>query len=212
MRSAWIVCAGVLLVGCQALPVRAPDAVDDAAAWQAQRQRVAALGLTDGDCNRPGWAMSGRVAVADGAHGGSAKFEWTQAAGQVRLQLSVPITRQSWVLETSPHGAVLQSSNGDQRHGSDPERLLRDATGWELPLAAFGCWLRAAPANAAGFGEARITFAPNLHPRRIEQGGWTLEYSEWAMDAFSGLPMPSRIEAQQGSYRVRLIVDRWGVE
>lgn len=198
------------LSGCASLPPSA--ATGDAVAGNAaQRQRVDALGLADGDCAAPAWALDGRVALSNGRQGGSGRVEWTQAAGAQRLQLSAPVTRQSWVLEVDVGGAVLQGITEAPLRGPDPARLLREATGWDIPVAALGCWVRGAAAPAPGFGPARIGYGVDLLPRRIEQDGWTVEYDGWRAGA-GGLPLPGKVEARRGDDRVRLVVDQWAAE
>jgi outer membrane biogenesis lipoprotein LolB len=39
-----------------------------------------------------------------------------------------------------------------------------------------------------------------------------IDYSNWQADPGSGIELPSRINAEQASNRVRLVVDRWGNE
>lgn len=204
----------VLLAGCQTLApntVPAP-AAEAEAADTAQRLRADALGLASGDCAMPVWAMAGRVALSNGKQGGSGRIEWRQGAGSVHLQLSAPVTRQGWVLDADSQGAVLQGLPEGPRRDMDAARLLRDTTGWDIPISALGCWLRAAVANMARFGPARIEYGADLLPRRIEQAGWVIDFDGWKPDPATLIPMPSRIDAQRGNDRVRLIVERWGEE
>ena len=204
--------ACVALAGCRTLataPAGAPDLVAAAAAQQA---RAAALGLAEGRCAAPAWTLGGRVALSNGRDGGSGQLEWTQGAGTTRMLLSAPITRQNWVLEVGTGGATLQGVPNGPLHGADAARLLRDATGWDIPVAALGCWLRGVAADPAMLDAAEIDYGPDLLPLRIVQGGWTVDYSGWKPDPSSRLPMPSRINAQRGEDRVRLVVDRWGPE
>lgn len=210
MRLAGAALLVILLAGCASLPSPTPSG-DSAAGDAAQRQRMAALGLADADCATPAWALVGRVALSNGRQGGSGRIEWTQAAGAVHLQLSAPVTRQSWVLDVDAGGAMLQGVGEGRLHDPDPTRLLRDATGWDIPVAALGCWVRGAAAPASGLGPARIAYGLDLLPRRIEQGGWTVEYDGWQA-ATGGLPLPGKVEARRGDDRVRLVVDRWTVE
>lgn len=205
---------GVLLAGCQALAPKAvpAPAADAEAANAAQRLRADALGLASGDCAVPVWSMAGRVALSNGKQGGSGRIEWLQGAGSVHLQLSAPVTRQGWVLDADSQGAVLQGLPDGSRRNMDAARLLRDATGWDIPISALGCWLRAAAADTARFGPARIEYGADLLPRRIEQAGWVIDFDGWKPAPVALIPMPSRIDAQRGSDRVRLIVDRWGEE
>lgn len=208
-----LVLASLGLAGCRTLATGAgAPPPDPAAAEAAQRARTRALGLAGGDCGAPAWSMAGRVALSNGKDGGSGQLEWTQGAGAVRMTLSAPITRQNWVLDVDAGGATLQGVPGGPVHAMDATALLREATGWDIPVGALGCWLRGAAAGSAGSDAPRIVYGGDLLPVRIEQGGWSIDYGGWQADAASGLPMPSRINAQRGADRVRLVVDRWGVE
>ncbi|HQE08717.1 MAG TPA: lipoprotein insertase outer membrane protein LolB [Thermomonas sp.] len=156
--------------------------------------------------------MAGRMAISNGKDAGAARFEWTQGEGRLQLQLTAPITAQTWVLQSDTQGAQLQGMPQGSQHGADAATLLRTATGWDIPIQALGCWMRAVAASEFGLGAAQIHFDGQLLPRQIEQGGWKIEYSRWQLDPFSGLQMPSRIDAQRGKSRVKLAIDRWGLE
>ena len=210
MRLVAAALACAVLAGCQTMRVQAPT--DAAAAFAAQQARAAALGIANGDCVAPGWAMAGRVALSNGRDGGSGRLEWTQGAGNLHLMLSAPITRQNWILDVDAQGATLQGVPNGPLHGDDAARLLREATGWDIPVAALGCWMRAVQADPATFGVAEIRYGADLLPLRLEQAGWAVDFSGWKQDPFTGLPMPSRINAQRGDSRVRLVADRWGLE
>ena len=208
----------VALAACQSLPpASAPanvlvgqDQIDDAT--RAQQARIAALGLLNTSCEMPAWAMSGRVALSNGKDGGSGRIEWSQGAGRTEVTLSAPVTRQSWTLTADADGVVLDGVAGGPQRGEDAGQLLRQSTGWEIPVAALGCWLRGAPAGTDAMGEAGTLFGLDQRVLRIEQGGWVVDYSNWQRDAASGVELPTRINAEQASNRVRLVVDRWGKE
>lgn len=209
----------LLLAGCSGLRSRegppgelAPGSEAARAAVAAQQARVVKLGLQDAPCDAPAWQMTGRAALSNGSEGGSGRIEWRQGARRSVVTLSAPVTRQSWTLVVDAAGARLEGVPDGPLRGTDATLLLRDATGWEIPVTALGCWLRGAPARPEQSGEARIAFATDLLPLRIEQGGWTIDYAAWAMDQSSGVMLPSRVSAQRGDSRVRLIVDRWNAE
>ena len=206
------------LAACQSLPPASAPAnvlVGDAqvsAATQVQQARIAALGLLNAACDVPAWAMSGRVALSNGKDGGSGRIEWNQGAGRTEVTLFAPVTRQSWTLTADADGVALEGVAGGPQHGDDAGQLLRQSTGWEIPVAALGCWLRGVPAEAAAMGEATLVFGADTRLLRVEQGGWTIDYSNWQLDPASGVELPARINAEQASNRVRLVVDRWGNE
>ncbi|WP_240096201.1 outer membrane lipoprotein LolB [Thermomonas flagellata] len=196
--------------GCAGLPPSAAPAPD--AARAAQEARAAALGLQGHACGDPGWVMLGRAALSNGRDGGNARIEWTQGDGRLRLVLSAPIGGQGWVLEAGPDGARLRGIPEGEWQDRDPARLLRTVAGWDIPLAALGCWLRGVEADPAVWGEARMTFGADGWPAQLEQGGWRLRYGDWRRDPFSRQWLPFRIEADRGADRVRLAVQQWGLE
>ena len=206
------------LAACQSLPpASAPSnvLVGEArleAAMHSQQARITALGPGNDACDVPGWAMSGRVALSNGKDGGSGRIEWRQGAGRTEVTLSAPVTRQSWTLTANADGVTLEGVSGGPLRGDDAGQLLRQSTGWEIPVAALGCWLRGMPAAIHGMGEESSIFGTDMRLLRIEQGGWVIDYSNWQQDPASGVELPTRINAEQASNRVRLVVDRWGEE
>ena len=218
-RLAWALLAIPVLAGCRGLPVAQPAGpvgiavgAQAEAAAAAQRMRIDKLGLAAGDCGKPDWAMTGRVALSNGKDGGSGRIEWTQAAGQVRIGLTAPVTRQGWIMEVDAEGAVLQGVPDGPLRGTDPAALLRDNTGWDIPVAGLGCWVRGAWASETAFGAATPGYGEDGRLQRIEQAGWTIDYADWRSDAASGVELPGRITALRGTDRVRLVVDLWNAD
>ena len=206
------------LTACQSMPpAAAPGNVltgetQIQAAMKVQQARVVGLGLDEAQCDGPVWAMTGRVALSNGKDGGSGRIEWNQGAGRTQVTLSAPVTRQSWTLTADAGGVALDGVAGGPLRGQDAAQLLRESTGWEIPVGALGCWLRGAPADTATMGNANSVFGTDQRLLRIEQGGWVIDYSNWQPDPASGIELPTRINAEQAPNRVRLVVDRWGNE
>lgn len=173
------------LVSKSAECVRRIDALDAAAA-QAQS-----------------WGMGGRAAISHGRQSGSLGVEWEDAGPSGYLVvLTAPITRQGWRLQEHDGRATLEGMAGGPRAGSDGAVLLREATGFEIPVQALRHWMRgwpdpARPVDKAAFAGDRLA--------SLEQGGWRIDYL--ARDAQG---RPSRIDAARGDDRVRLVIDRWG--
>ncbi|MCL1634400.1 lipoprotein insertase outer membrane protein LolB [Luteimonas sp. SX5] len=160
----------------------------------------------------PSWSLQGRVAVSNGRNGGSGRIDWRQDADRYEVALSAPITRQSWRLSGDRVAAQLEGLEGGTRSGADPQQLLREATGWEIPVAALSSWVRGARADEAVFGPATLAFGTDLRLARIEQGGWTIDYAAWQPTS-EAAALPLRLNAQRGEAKVRLVVDGWnGVE
>ncbi|QHG86222.1 lipoprotein insertase outer membrane protein LolB [Xanthomonas sp. NCPPB 1638] len=159
----------------------------------------------------PQWSFQGRVAISKGRDGGSGRIDWQQDGPRYRVQLSAPVTRQSWVLtgDSATGAGRIEGLDGGPRSGPDAEQVLLEATGWTIPVNQMPDWvlaLRIADASAQ-----RVDLDAAGRPRTVQQDGWTIDFLAWA-PAGDGQPeLPQRIEAYNGSAKVRLLVDQWTV-
>ena len=190
----------LILAGCVSQPTRAPQVPVDAANARAQDELRAAL--TD-------WSLSGRIAVSNGKQGGSGRIDWRQTGDRYTVSLGAPVTRQSWRLSGDAGGGRLEGIEGGPREAADVEAMLRETTGWNIPVRAMADWVRGVGADAGRFGQARVVYGEGDRPVRLTQAGWTIDYTQWQSDAASGPVLPARLTATQGDAKVRLIVDQW---
>lgn len=199
LRAAVAGLAVLALAACAPRAVRGPlpGTADRAQLLAAQSAREAMLRES------PDWSLAGRLAVSLAGEGGSGRIEWRQRGDAAEIRLSAPVTRQSWVLATAPGRARIDGLPDGPREGGEAEGLLREATGWTIPVGALSAWVRGARAA----GPADIEFGPDGLPVLIRQDGWTVEYRAWD----GGEPArPLRVFARRGEASVRLVVDAWG--
>lgn len=197
-----------LLTACVAQPVRqALPPAQSAAAEARQLAREETLR------QQPAWSLQGRIAVSNGRNGGSGRLDWSQDGRRFDVSLSAPVTRQSWRLVGDAALARLEGVEGGAREGADAATLLREATGWEIPVTALADWVRGI--RAPGAGTASALYGLDGRLLRMEQGGWTIDY-HWPLagpDPAAGggaQGLPTRLDARRGEASVRLIVDQWG--
>lgn len=183
----------LLLAGCARAPLRGPDAE----LLAAQSGREAALARIDH------WRLSGRLAVSGEGEGGSGRIDWEQRGEAYTIELSAPVSRQSWRLSGDASGARLEGHGHGPLEDRDAEALLRRAAGWSMPLARLQAWVRGARTR----GRAEIAFGPEGLPALLQQAGWRIEYRNWG--EVEGLSLPVRVFAESGQRRVRLVIDRW---
>ncbi|MDO4710068.1 MAG: lipoprotein insertase outer membrane protein LolB [Pseudomonadota bacterium] len=195
-----VVLLGLMLAACSGHPPRqhVPAHVCSAGAQsETCRQWIAALPAAV-DAR---WHMLGRVAIVSGAHSGNARIEWQQQDAQhYQVLLSAPLTRQSWQLSVAGGEAVILGLPQGPRRGADAAELLREATGWDIPVLALRYWLRGYPAPDMAVSQYR--FAADGRLLGLVQNGWHIEFTP-------GAQWPARISASQGQNRVRLVVDDW---
>ena len=208
MRSVFLLAPllALLLASCatqSTRPVPPADAGAIESARQRQLERESILrGQTD-------WSLAGRIAISNGRKGGSGRIDWQQQGDAYTVSLSAPVTRQSWRLSGGPQGARLEGIVGGPREGADAAQLLREATGWEIPVAALGDWVRGV--SAQGLPQAAMQFDTLGRLSHLEQGGWAIDY-RWPEAASTMPALPQRVDAVKGESKVKLIVDEWKIE
>lgn len=181
------------LASCAGRPDR--PAVGEGAVGQAQREALLAAA--------PHWSFTGRLAVDTGEQAGNARIEWHQRGADFDIRLSAPVTRQSWWLRRAGGQVRIEGLDGGVRAGPDAEVLLREATGWEIPIEALAAWVRGRRADPAG---ARLEFDASGLPSLLQEAGWTVEYRAWE----AGQPaLPARVFARRDGTTVRLAIERW---
>lgn len=178
-----------------------PEAL--AAAQAAQATRAAWL------ASRPDWSFAGRVAVNANGKGGSGRIDWQQAGTGYQVALSAPVTRQSWRLggDLQTRAARLDGLEGGPREGADADRLLREATGWDIPVASMVHWARGVADPSASVDGVEYDTDGRL--RTLTQQGWRVDYLDWFPAEGAQPVMPRRMEARRQGATVKVAVDQW---
>jgi outer membrane lipoprotein LolB len=175
-----------LLVGCATAPrtATAPALSEQALAERLQARQAWLL-------QQRQWSFSGRAAVR-------------RVGPARRIALSAPVTRQSWRLsgDLASGAGRLEGLDGGPRESDSAQALLRDATGWEIPVALLGSWVRGAP--AASVPVESLAYDAEGRPAVLRQAGWTVRYDAWRPGPAGQPDLPERIDAESGDARVRL--------
>jgi outer membrane lipoprotein LolB len=192
---------GLIVVALLGLAACAPVRVRETPAAQAaQLAREAQLRV------RERWTINAHIGVSNGKDGGSGDLTWTQDADRYSFTVHAPVTGRTWKLSGNDQGAVLEGVDPQPDSGSDPERLLRERLGWEVPLGDLGAWVRGMRAG----GNAQVQYDAQNLPALIEQAGWKVEYRDWFTDRDPTLPR--KLFASRGNARVRVVIESWSFD
>lgn len=196
LRRLPLIVSLALLTACATPSVR--DLADPASTY---RERAAAVGAWDV------WSLTARLGISSGDDGGSGRLDWRQDARRADLRFRGTLGQGSWRLVSQPGAARLEQADGSVRRAVDVEALVREATGWSVPVTALGWWVRGlAWPGADGSGERALNQDGTL--RRLVQSGWTIEYERWDAGP-AGQVMPTRLEAVRDDLTVKLAISRW---
>lgn len=194
----WLATVLVLsLIACTPALKRTPA---DAGMLAAQAAREQALAGQDQ------WSLSGRIAVASEQGGGNGRIDWSQDGEDFVVELSAPMSRQSWRLSRVEGWVRLEGLEDGPWQGTDAQTLLWQATGWLIPIDALAAWVRGIRADSP----AQVVFAPDGLPAELTQAGWTVSYRDW--DRRREPALPARVFANRGADRVRLQIDDWRLQ
>jgi len=190
------VAAALLLGACAGQPRKPPPPDASALAQQAARESMLAA--------RDAWSLRGRLGVSDGHDSGSGSLEWNQHGSTFRFSVHAPVTGKTWVLSGDDGHARLDGLREQAVESADAGSLLERELGWKVPVAELRYWVR----GARSPGMASIEFREDGLPAVIVQGGWTVRYLDY--DQAQDPPLPSKVFATRGDYKVRLAIREWG--
>lgn len=185
-------CALLLLAGCAPQPRPAPLPAD----WQAHAAAVGA---------RQAWQLQGKIGVRAASGSGSAFLTWKQQAESYRLVLSGALGMGKLVLTGDAHGVAWNDSRGRTGQHADPEALVAEIWGWQLPVPALKYWIRGIPRPGHPVADAEFAGAEIT---RFRQSGWLVEPG--AYRDVDGLALPTRLRLEGEGAILTLLINRWG--
>ncbi len=186
--------AGLALAGCQSVPVPPAPSV----AWSVRRSELQALAR---------FHLTGRVAVAVEKRGFNANIRWAQSGTRARMVLSGPLGADA--AQVTANGASLSVVTPHGRHLGDAaarEVLVRQL-GFEPPLQSLRYWVLGVPDPGS---PASIVLDAEQRPVRLDQDGWSIDYSAYMSVGAAWLPRLMTV--QRAGVRLRMVVDEWRLQ
>ena len=133
---------------------------------------------------------------------GSGRLSWAHQNGSDRVLLAGPLGTGLAEIDIAPRRARLRTANGELREAADADALVREVTGYELPVSRLAGWLLGRP----GEGGQLLT-DDRARPLRLREAGWQIDYTyaDAAPDA-----LPYRLDVSRAS-EVSLIlrIEEW---
>ncbi len=184
----------LLLHGCTGVGVR-EQGTDDRQVYLERAARLAGFEQ---------WGLVGRLSLDDGEQGGSGKLRWDVWPAGSDLDFHGAMGRGAWQLQVREDDTTLRASDGSVQTASDVNSLMQDNVGWSVPVEALAWWVRGL--QAPGVVEM-AEFDTDGLLLRLQQSGWDVEFKRYR--SFDGTALPVRLEAQQGTHRIKLAVGSW---
>ena len=191
-RSALIAAGSLWLSGCA---IERGVALPELSDWDVRRTTLQSL---------DDWSFTGRIGVVSGDDGFNGRLRWRQLGDRFDASVSGPLGAGAVQIEGGEHGIVSTDNAGAVTVLQDPEAQLEFRYGWTIPVDSLRFWALGIPDPGR---DAETEFGSDGTLSRLEQGGWTVDISEYREGG--GQLMPRRITAVNPHSRVRLIIDNW---
>ena len=190
----WLWLAAVVVLSACATRPPVPPAVSQAS-WLAHSAALQAL---------THWGVQGRMAVRTDTEGWTAHFDWKQRGEEYLIRVRGPFGPGAVELQGNGSGVWLKRADQPPVFAHNPEALLEQETGWQLPLAGLSSWLRGLPVPG---GQPTMAWDERGRLLQIQQDGWEISYSRYL--AQGQFQLPEKLRMQRDSLQVKFIIDGW---
>lgn len=164
-------------------------------------------GPADGDGEAGVFSRVGRFALRVESPAGKQEavqggFAWRDDGRALRLDLANPLGATLARVEAGRGGAVLTRSDGSQTAAADPDALVAEVLGSDVPVSGLRDWLRGRVDDGRASDLQRDESG---RPERFVQDGWLARLSRYDEEG----PRLLQLERRQSGERinVRLVVD-----
>lgn len=181
------------LAGCAQFADRVPAS----AGWKAHSEQLTVLQQ---------WTATGKLAVRTAEASESASLVWQQHNQDTHLYLSGPLGMGATTIDSD--GQRLDIRRGDEYQTLDistPDAIALN-TGWDLPLSALTHWLKGLPAPDSKLQRFDLNTQTELL-QSLQQDDWEVNFEKYG--EFQGYILPTRMQIQRGTTRVKVIISDW---
>lgn len=182
----------ITLVSCSSMPP-ATQPLD--VSWK-QRQTMLK--------NMQTWSLQGQMAVHTPGESGSASIDWKQSAQQYLISLMGPMGSYAIRITGKPGLVTLQNAQGLTFTASNPEQLLYNQMGWQLPVSSLVYWTRGLPVPTL---PSQSQFDAHHRLTQLTQQDWQISFKQYTV--FGQLELPTKIVMIHPQMNIKMVIYRW---
>ncbi|MEH6551444.1 MAG: lipoprotein insertase outer membrane protein LolB [Pseudomonadales bacterium] len=165
--------------------------------WAKHQQDLAALSH---------WTMHGKIAIRHPDNNQSGYIEWQQVENAYQIRLYGPLGQGNILIEGKPGLTSLTTQDG-RFSASNPETLLLQQTGMNLPVSDLLYWVKGLPAP-----NAEISAQTLLQGRlqQLTQNQWSINFSDY--QAIGKQILPGKIQLQRDQLTIIVLAKNWTLD
>ncbi|MBR9805178.1 outer membrane lipoprotein LolB [bacterium] len=148
------------------------------------------------------WSVEGKISLRTADDAETINFKWQQLGANYLIDLWGPLGQGATQIQKEAGIVTLRRGDEIIDQAFNAEQLLRQTTGWQLPVTQLQYWARGQ--LAPGRGQRTLNAEQQL--QTIKQNGWVIEYLRLHQD--SG--WPALIVARYGEQlTVKMVFRNW---
>jgi len=151
------------------------------------------------------WQLQGRTVITQGKEGWNAGIRWQENRTAYQIKIEGPFSQGGITLDGDASQAVLTMVDGQKIVAADPELLIKEALGVQLPVSALRDWVRGIPYSAIQTDRLELDAAGQV--THLVQQNWDISLSKYV--PFGIYAMPTKIFIKNQDLSLRLAVTRW---
>ncbi len=193
--------ASLVLTACTLNAPKGPGKSPDSPQWRQHQQDVRNLSQ---------YQTRGAFAYLSDEQKVYARFFWQQTGqDRYRLLLTNPLGSTELSLTAQPGSVTLIDNKGQTYTATDAEEMIGRLTGMPIPLNSLRQWIVGLPGDATDYS---LDDKYRLSELNYTQNGktWHVTYGGYTHDTQPSLP--TNVELNNGSQRIKLKMDNWIVK
>jgi outer membrane lipoprotein LolB len=149
----------------------------------------------------PEFELNARLAARYRNEAFSGNLAWRHGRNSDEMLITSPLGAGVARIVRDGDSVVLTTAEPREYRAADAESLTQQALGFRLPLTGLADWVRGRPSAQLPVIGKESDAQGRL--RSFEQGGWQIEYLEYAGD------LPSRLRLRYPGIELRLAISGW---
>lgn len=149
---------------------------------------------------KPEFDLAGRLAARYGNESFSANLAWRHARNADEMLITTALGQGVARIVREGDAVTLTTAEPREYRAADAEALTEQVLGFRVPLAGLAEWVRGRPSTES---PATAEYAPDGRLLSLQQGGWNIEFVEYAGK------LPSRMRLAYPGIELRLAISQW---
>lgn len=150
------------------------------------------------------WSINGSISIIYAETKDIASYHWQQKKDVYSIEVSSPLNLIHFNLYGNKNKITLQQSTYRIYTANNPEQLLRQYIGWNIPVSNLVYWVRGIPAPHSAYTSQLDQYN---HLSVLKQQGWTIHYSNYTV--LDNIDLPTTISLEKSHIKIKIIAKNW---